>query len=77
MKIIALAAASMMALAPMVVATSADARPHMKRHHSRMMSRHHGRMMHRMPARGMTPMQRHMRNAPASPIGGPVGSGRP
>ena len=73
MKILALAAVSMLTLTPMLATSAAEARPHMKRH---MMQRHHSRMMHR--TRAMNPIQqRQMNNAPASPLGGPVGSGRP
>ena len=73
MKILALAAVSMLTLTPMLVTTTAEARPHMKRH---AMHRQSPRMMKRM--RGMHPIQRRqMRDAPASPLGGPVGSGRP
>lgn len=74
MKIVSLIAASMLLVTPALIATSADAASRTKRHRAS-----HARVQKaprpNLPDTAATPGQ--VRNAPASPVGGPVGSGKP
>ena len=74
MKIVSLITASMLIAAPALVATSAAAATHAKRHRTSRASMKPAPAM-KAPDTAATPKQE--MNAPASPVGGPVGSGKP